>query len=898
MSGNGLQQHSLRPLLLPRAIALVGASERPGALGRIVLENALQGEFLGELHAVNPRHREVLGRKCWPTIAAIGVPIDLALVATPSQAIRGVLDDAAASGVRAAILLSDPPPGDVTQQRKWTRDIAQLAMRRGIRLVGPGAFGLVRSDIGLNASITDIPVLRGRLALVAQSGAVCTAMLDFAAPLHIGFSTVMSLGGGVDINFGELLDVLLLDGETDGILLYVESVRDARRFLSALRAAARTKPVIVLKAGRSYETTTHANAPSADAVFDSGVRRAGTVRVRTYTQLFAAARILSLGRIPRGDRLAIVANGRGPGLLAADAAAEREVRLAEFEPATVAVLDRLLPNECERSNPVDVRADSSPERLADATAAVLADANVDAVVVLHVPRPSIGPNDAARAVAEVARGASKPVLAAWLGAIDRPEAREALEAGGIAKFYTPENAVEAFSFLAAYRRHQQWLLEVPPSQPEPEAPDLVAAETVRVEAEREGRATLNDEQAARLLMAFGIGTLPSAIAQRADEAKQIARNLGYPVSLAIETSSASRAAPLRREHLRDARAVARAHDELVLAFRQLHRRASLVEVVVRKEPSEGSGPALSLGVCTDATFGPVIAFGASQRAALAPGERALMLPPLNRRLAADLVDSVRGRRRTTLSLDEAATEALLRLMLQVSTLVCALPWVVEFELDPLLPAPGESIVGGMRIAVDQRRAGLANYAHMAIHPYPAELVAEVRARNGAVVVVRPIRPEDAALERRFVNSLSDETRYLRFFYQLHELTPAMLARFTQVDYDRELALVAVVEDPQAPERVSFAGVARYIENADRTSAEYAIVVHDAWQRQGVGAALMERLIAAARRKGLLRLEGTVLRENAKMLDFVASFGFKAREDPGDAEQTLTVLDLAQSSAAA
>jgi acetyltransferase len=894
MSANGLQQHALRPLLLPRGVALVGASERPGSLGRIVFENALQAAFAGDLYAVNPRHREVLGRKSWPKISAIGLPVDLAVIAAPAQAIRDVLDDAATTRVDAAILLTDPPAGDTAQQRKWTRDIAQFAARRGIRLVGPGAFGLVRTDISLNASITDVPALRGRLALVAQSGAVCTAMLDFAAPLHIGFSTVLSLGAGVDINFGEMLDCLLLDEETDSILLYVESVREARRFVSALRAAARTKPVVVLKAGRSREAASLGNAPSEDAVFEAAVRRAGTVRVRTYTQLFAAARILALGRIPRGDRIAIVANGRGPALLAADTATDRDVRLAPLDPATVLALDKLLPAECDRSNPVDVRADAPPERLAGAVAALLADANVDAAVVLHVPRPSIGSTDSARAVAAIARDASKPVLAAWLGAIDRPEAREALEAGGVANFYTPENAVDAFSFLAAYRRHQELLLEVPPPQQEPEPPDLAAADSVRREAESEGRTTLSDEQSSQLLAAFGLHAMPVAAAADADEAKRLARQFGYPVSLELYAKgSASRSPSLRREKLRDARAVSRAYAHLIEASQTTPRRNKSLAIVLRKEADGQGGPELSLGVYTDPTFGPVVAFGASVRSPLARSDRALMLPPLNRRLAVELLNGVQGLPRAGFSLGDEANEALLRVMLQVSALVCALPWVVELELDPLTPTAGQPAIGCVRIAVDFKRARLANYAHMAIHPYPSELVSEVRARNGAIVVIRPIRPEDAALERRFVSSLSDETRYLRFFYRMHELTPAMLARFTQVDYDRELALVAVVEDLQAAESVSFAGVARYIENPDRTSAEYAIVVHDAWQRHGIGRALMEKLIAAARRRGLVRLEGAVLRENARMREFVESFGFTTSEDPDDPEQVLTALDLGQ-----
>jgi acetyltransferase len=888
LSTNGLLHHYLRALVMPRSIALVGATERTASLGRRVCENLLAGAFAGDVHLVNPGHREVLGRKSWPGVSAIGAPVDLAVITVAPDAVRDVLEDAAKADLRVAILVSDWPPGSIAQQRKWAREIAQLAARHAIRLIGPGAFGIVRPGIGLNASITDVPVRHGGLALVAQSGAVATAMLDFAAPLRIGFSIVLSIGGGADLDFGELLDCLLLDQDTDGILLYVESVRNARRFVSALRSAARTKPVVVLKAGRSTEPRERDGALSPDAVFDAVVRRAGTVRVRTYTQLFAAARILALGRIPRGDRIAIVANGRGPAMLAADSAIDRNVKLARLEPATEQALEALLPQECMRNNPVDLRADAPPERLATAVRATLADANVDAVVVLHVPRPSIPPVDAARAVAEVARGAQKPVLAAWLGAIDRPDVQEVLEAGDIANFYTPENAVDAFSFLAAYGRHQRWLLEVPPPQPELERPDLDAAAAVLSAAQNERRTTLREPQVETLLRAFGIEVLPSAQVKTQDEACEAARRFGYPVSLSIERASSAPVSALTREHLRDARSVQRAFAQLAHPVRS-NRRTAPGAMVVRKQVVEGSDPALSLAVYTDATFGPVIAFGTSRRVPLAAGERALALPPLNRRLAAGLVNDLQGSH--ALALDEDVQEGLLRLMLRVSTLACALPWVIELELDPVLAIAAGPVIGSARIAVDHRRARIADYAHMAIHPYPSELEATIRANDGTTLVVRPIRPEDAELERRFVAGLSEETRFRRFFYRLHELTPSMLARFTQVDYDRELALVAVADEGSAG--ASFAAVARFVQSPDGVSAEYAIVVHDAWQRQGIGQQLMAKLIEAARRKGLRRLQGAVLRENTPMLKFVAALGFSIDEDPGDPEQVTTALDLAK-----
>ena len=405
--------------------------------------------------------------------------------------------------------------------------------------MGPHSFGVIRTGLGLNATVGTAIARRGRLALIAQSGAVCAAMLDFASSAGIGFSTVIALGGGIDVGFGELLDAALNDQETDGILLYAENVGDARRFLSALRAAARTKPVVLLKAGRSSDRI-QVEAPSPDAVFDAAMKRAGAVRVKTYVQLFAAARILAMNRIARGDRLAIVTNGRGPATLAADVAADRGIALAQFSRATERKLARSLPPNFRCCNPLDLRAEGTPQHIAAALDAVLADPQVDAVLALHVARPLTAPTDAARAVAAVAHGSVKPVLGAWLGAVDRREVDAALEAGGVANFYSPENAVEAFSFLSAYRHHQQWLLEVPPPQPEPHAPDLRAVERIRTDATSARRAVLTGMETHTMLASFGLPVAPAVAADTLSEALTAARRLGYPVRLASDAPSGCR----------------------------------------------------------------------------------------------------------------------------------------------------------------------------------------------------------------------------------------------------------------------------------------------------------------------------------------------------------------------
>jgi acetyltransferase len=781
-----------------------------------VYENLLSGQFKGELYAVNRRHARVLGHPAYTSLAAIGKPIDLAVICTPPAAVPGILK-CRRGMLRAATILSAAPLATREAYSRWRHEVTANARASGVRVLGPASFGVIRTSTGLNATLGAATALPGRVSLLSQSGAMVGALLDFAHSAGIGFASVIALGAGDDVDMGELLEFALTDPETDAIVLYIETIPDARRFMSALRAAARAKPVVILKSGRHLDAAAP-EAPSPDRVFDAAAKRAGTVRVATYTQLFGAARILALGRFPRGDRLAILTNGRGPGLLASDRAAEVGVSLASFDRKTVADLSALLSPGAIPSNPVDVKGDATPERVAAALRATLADVDVDAAVVLHVTMPAAPPTDTARAVAAEARGTHKPVLAAWLGAVDRPEARAALETGGVANFYTPENAVEAFSFLVAYRRNQEWLLEAPPPQPRFAVMDLVAAERVRQRAARSAGRPLPARQTRLLLRAFGIALKPArARAQRP-----------------------------------------------------------------RARPSgTARGRTTQIGVREDAAFGMVITL----RSASANAPPGVMLPPLNHRLAGDLVMSVCG------AIAAAEREALIGLVLKVSTLVCSLPWVVELDIDVVSAAAGAAVARSARVVADAGRKRLAHgYRHLAIHPYPVELETTVTLRDGTPLRVRPIRPEDAAAERAFVAGLSDETRYRRFMYHLHELTPEMLARFTQVDYDRELALIAL--DGKARDE-KIVGVARYVANPDGESAEFAVVVADAWQGRGMGWALMRKLIASAKHRGFRRLLGAVLGINAPMLALMRALGFRLQMDAHDSEQVIVELDLAQ-----
>ncbi|MEO8741050.1 MAG: GNAT family N-acetyltransferase [Casimicrobiaceae bacterium] len=866
--------HYLRPLLAPNSVVLVGASD-DGSVGRIVYENLQAGGFVGDLFAVDAAGAKRFGRKALRSLRALTIPVDLAIICAAPARVPEILADCR-DRARAAVILSGAPNASPAEYQRWLREVATAGRKAGVRILGPASLGIMRPALGLNASVGAIVALPGRLALISQSGAVAGALLDFARAAGIGFASVSALGAAVDVDFGEILEFALADPETDGIVLYVETLRDARVFLSGLRAAARTKPVVVLKAGRAMTMQPRAGdgALPPDRVFSAALRRAGTVRVHNYTQLLAAAVILQAGRIPAGNRLAIVTNGRGPGLLAADRATDAGVALARPTASTCAALRALLPGRCDAGNPVDVQGEATAQNFAAAVRLLLDDPEVDAVLALHVATPSAPPVATAQAVAVAVQGTRKPLLAAWLGAVDRPEARVALERGGAVNFYTPENAVEAFSFLAAYRRNQQWLLEVPAPQAEPPLPDIDVALRVRARAIGAKRSALTAGEVQLLLAAFGIPVALAVVTSAAD-AQVAARQIGYPVALEIEADG--QATPIRT-NIRNSATLARAHAELRRATPVT--KQGEVAVIVRKDPRPPMDQMLKIVIYTDAVFGPVIGFGAaSARAA----EFALMLPPLNRRLAIDLVG---GMESPALG---GAGEALVEMLLKLSALACASPWVTELELGPVYVARGVALVLGANAGIDLNRPPTSeNYGHMAIHPYPAELETELPLEAGVSLRVRPIRPEDAAMEQAFVAALSERSRYLRFMQHLPGLTPQMLERFTQVDYDRELALIAL-DETASPETI--VAVARYVANWDRESAEFAIVVADDWQGRGLGFALMRLLINCARKRGFRRLVGSVLAINAPMLGLMTALGFVVATDPNDRDQVIVTLEL-------
>ena len=897
MQTPAISTHYLTPLLAPKSVAIVGASEREGALGRFVFENMQQGEFKGTLYAVNPKHSLVFGRKCYSTLADLPEIPDLVVIATPARTVTDLIHGAGGLGLKNAVVLSAGFNEMGEEGRNRSRQVKAELDRYGIRMLGPNCVGIMRPSIGLNATFASAPARVGSLALVSQSGAVCTAILDWASGTEVGFSSVISLGGALDLDFGEVLDFLVHDAETKSILLYIEGIRDARGFLSALRAASRVKQVIVFKAGRhasgTQAVTSHTGAlAGSDAVFDAALARAGAVRVKSSLQLFAAARILSAGKHPKGHRLAIITNGGGPGVVAADCVTDNELELAVLSADTVKRLDAVLPAHWSKSNPVDLIGDATPARFSAATEAVLDDPNVDAVLALFCPQNITRPEEAAKAIIAAASPHSKPMFTAWLGGASMQSAKVLLDGANIANFLTPENAVEAFSYLARFHKHQAMLLESGPAYSAMnfhEASQAVAkARVIRDTALKEKRTILSESEAKALLSAFGLPVNAGRIACTRVQAIAAAKAVGYPVAMKIHSPDITHKSDVGgvRLNLVNGRQLGNAYDDMLEQVSAARPEARIIGVIIQPMLKFPNQREVLVGIKRDAVFGPVIAFGAGGIAVEAIHDIALALPPLNPMLGEALIQATRIRRVLDGYRNVPGVErvALIDILLRISMMACLLPWIEEMDLNPVLAHPLGAAVVDARVVINGS-APLTDmrYRHMAIFPYPIELEHEIRLKDGAALVVRPIRPDDAERERAFVAGLSDASRYSRFQHAVSALSAEMIARFTQLDYGREMALVAIdVGSDQ------FVGVSRYFPNTDRVSAEFAVAIGDAWQGRGLGLALMNSLIGCARAAGYQRIGGSVLPNNLAMLRLVDKLAFVADESD-EPNRTLRVV---------
>jgi acetyltransferase len=881
--------HFLDHLFSPRSIVVFGASERPDSVGGRVFNNLLQSGFAGPLYPVNPKHKRVFERDCHANVAAIGKPVDLAIVATPAATVPGIVQACGEQGVHAAIIVSAGFSEGDGHGAVLEKAVLETARRYRIHLLGPNCLGLIRPSANMNATFSKNTAACGHLALVSQSGALCTAILDWAGNYDIGFSTIASLGDAADVDFGHILDYLAQDPETHSILLYVEGIRDARRFMSGLRVAARMKPVVVIKSGRHLEglraAVTHTGAMiGSDDVFEAALQRAGVVRATTISQLFAAAQLLSSEHRPQGCRLAIVTNGGGPGVMAVDRAIDLGIEMATLSDVTVAALSTTLPEHWSHGNPVDLLGDATPQRYRAAMDACLADDGVDGVVVMLTPQAMTDPTACAEAViAARGRQNTKPVLACWMGEALVEAAGRVFAQQHLPSFRSPEASVEAFAYLATYARNQQLLTQVPAPLSARSEPDIEGARLIIEGVLAEQRSMLTSAESKAILRAFNIPVTEVIEADSPNAALVAAETVGFPVAMKINSPDITHKSDVDgvRLNIVHAQSIRAVFQEIVNRaqekFPQAHMKGVTIEPMhVSAHPRE-----LLVGVIRDPVFGPAITFGAGGTQVEILRDRAIALPPLNAFLADKMIASTRiarllGAYRGMPAID---MDALIQVLRRVSEMVCELPHIQALDINPLIVDETGAMAVDARIMVERPMSSLDRYAHMAIHPYPSHLVSHYQLNDGTDVIIRPIRPEDALIEDDFVRGLSPQAKYFRFMHGINELTQEMLVRFTQLDYHSDLALIAVVEEGGKEIEV---GVARYAMNPDGTSCEFALVVADTWQGKGIGTQLMTALMKAARQRGFKEMEGEILSSNNHMLDLVRSLGFTLKHHPDDA----------------
>lgn len=892
--------HFLRAAMVPRSIAVVGASERPGSPGTFLWASVLAGGFQGQAWPVNPKYEQLGGQTCYRSLADLPGRPDLVVITTRPPTVVRILREAGARGIPYALVLS----GDFTclgeDGVQWQGELIEAARAAGVRLIGPSSVGMMRPAIGLNASFSPVPVRPGSLALVSQSGTIASSLLDFAWTAGFGFSSVVSTGAACDIDFPAMLDFLSTDGATRAILLYVEGVHDARAFLSSVRAAASVKPVIVLKAGRyltgAQVVMSHTGAlVGDDAVFDAALRRGGAIRVSKIAQLFAAAEAFAANRLPRGERLAVLTNGGGPGALAADAVAENQVRLARLSREAAAGMDELLPAPWPYTNPVDISADAGAERYARALELLLADPENDGVVVLYAPTPSLSAEKAAHAMLPLAEASEKPVISVWLGEKDAGRGRAVFKTANLPALINPERGVEAFGFLAQYIRNRALRLQVPPPLADEMSFDLAAARRIVGEARGRSRHMLYEQDAKRLLAAFGIETATGVFAASAEAAGAAAEDLGYPIVLKVRADGVVHKSDVGGVLLKLESRAAVEEGFALIASRVAERapHARFLGVLVQKMVERPQGRELIVGLATDPTFGPVISFGMGGLAAEVYRDVAVALPPLNRFLALDMIRRTRVAQMLDAFRGSPAVdlEKVVEVLLRVSEIACTIPAVRELDINPLLADETGVIALDARVVVsDAPLEPDATYSHLAIHPYPRALERDVGVKN-ATLVLRPIRPEDAEMEVRFISRISTRSSYLRFHSPVRELTRERLVRFTQIDYDREMAFVAV---DTSGEQEEIRGISRYTCTADGHSAEFGILVEDAWQGRGLGHVLMDAIESTAQARGLASLVGFVLKDNDAMGEMMEQRGYKPHRDEEDPSILAYIKDLTAS----
>jgi acetyltransferase len=827
---------------------------------------------------------------------------DLAIIALPAADVAAALEIAGRIKCHSALVISSGIDA------AHAAELHKMATRDGIYLLGPNCLGFQRPQLNLNASVAGEIATPGPLALVSQSGALTASILDWAKKNAVGFSTVVSLGPNTAVDMAQVLDFLAADAQTHSIVVYLEGITNARRFMSALRAAANAKPVVVLKAGRkpagNRAALTHSGTiVGSDDVFDAALRRAGAVRVRSFVALFSAAKCLASRYKPVGKRLAIVTNGGGPGVLAADWVSEIQLNLGRLTQEQANALKPQMPPLATLSDLIDLSEDAGPEHYRVAIEAACKAPQIDGILAIYSPKMGVDGDAIATAIAGFNRQVSKPLLTCWMGDATVGDARKILNDAVIPSFRTPEAAVGAFGNIASFYQNQQLLQQTPPPLSDLAEPDVEGARLLIESVLAERRKVLTEMESKALLAAFHIPVTKTILARNPNEAMMIATQLGFPVALKIDSPDVSHKSDVQGVALNVTNAVGvrDTYLEMIQNVTRLQPDARINGVTIQNMSSQKRGREVCVGLVTDQPFGPVIAFGAGGTMIELINDRAMELPPLNQFLARSLIE--RSRVAETLGqwrgAPAANIEALEHILLRVSEMVCELPQLREMDINPIIVDETGALAVDARIVVDNAAPSVRHYNHLAILPYPSQYEQICPMAGGGEYIVRPVHPDDAVMLQSFVRGLSPESRYFRFVSSMQELPATMLSRFTLIDYDREMALVALhtemgLDADNHPQEVTrIVGVSRYITNPDRATCEFSLVVADDFKGRGLGSRLMLSIMDFAREKGLTDIEGLVLANNPNMLKLMKSLGFSVKTFAEDADFKLVTHQLQQ-----
>lgn len=890
----------LQKFFEPATVAVIGATETAGAVGSTVFKNLVAGGFKGRVYPVNPKRPTIHGHKAFPSIADLPETIDLAVIVTPAKSVPGLIHDCAESDIRNCVIISAGFKEIGPEGAALEKEVIAQARRAGIRVIGPNCLGIMAPHCGLNATFAKGIAKPGNIGFISQSGALCTAILDWSFQANVGFSAFVSIGAMADVSWGELIHHLGDDPQTKSIVCYMESIGDARSFLSAAREVALTKPIIVIKVGeteaaaRAVVSHTGSLTGSND-VLDAAFRRVGVLRVRTVEELFDMADVLDKQPRPHGPRLAILTNAGGPGALATDVLVRSGGKLAELSKSTVASLNEILPPFWSHNNPVDILGDANAERYGKAFELLVKDGNIDGILVILTPQDMTEPTETAQALRRFAKS-GKPVLGSWMGGINVEKGRQILAEAGIPSFNYPDQAARAFVYMWTYSENLRSLYETP-TLPKGSAETGLQGRASRVidAARQAGRTVLTEVESHQVLQSYGIPTVQTRTAHSEQEAVAASKEIGFPVVVKLHSKTITHKTDVGgvKLNLQSAEAVRQAYEEIRQSVSQKAGSKHFDGVTIEPMINTREGYELILGSSMDPQFGPVMLFGTGGQLVEVFKDRSLGLPPLNTTLARRVIEKtkifealkgVRGRA----PVDLAGLEDLL---VRFSYLLVEQPWIKEVDINPLLASAEKIVALDARIVLHPPGTSEAELPKASIRPYPLQYVGDLKLKDGSDAVVRPIRPEDEPLMKSFHEKLSEASVYYRYFGALkleQRISHERLARICFNDYDREIALILDRQVPGSPEH-EILGVARLSKIYGTDEAEFAIIITDAWQNQGLGAAMTERLIEVARAEKLQRLRAIILAENRDMRALAERLGFKT-EQSRDGE-VIAELDL-------